>query len=109
MEKSLCLSYPLVGGIGSAFLDKQFGKDSGISTAFFAIVLLIVAWPMIVVQMKRWHDRSKSGWWMLTGAIPLLGFVWFVIECGCLPGTPGLNKFGLPQGDEIYRKFNPPD
>ena len=98
-----------VGGIGSALFDKRFGLDSGISTTFFALALFIAGWPMIVVQVKRWHDRGKSGWWMLTGAIPLIGFVWFVIECGCLPGAPGPNKFGLPQGDELYRKFNPPD
>jgi uncharacterized membrane protein YhaH (DUF805 family) len=97
-----------VGGLGSAFLDKEFGQDGAISTSFFAVIWLLVSWPMFVVQMKRWHDRGKSGWWMLTGLIPLLGFVWFVVECGCLPGTPEPNKFGPPQGVDLYRKFNPP-
>jgi len=44
--------------------------------------------------VKRYHDRDKSGWWILILFIPLVGFIWFLIELGCLPGTPGPNRFG---------------
>ncbi|HEY0607511.1 MAG TPA: DUF805 domain-containing protein [Herpetosiphonaceae bacterium] len=58
-------------------------------------VLLIV--PGIMVQIKRWHDRDKSGWWILIGLVPIIGGIWALVETGFLPGTPGPNRFGAPQ------------
>lgn len=48
----------------------------------------------ILVQIKRWHDRDKSGWWVLINFIPCLGGIWALIELGFLPGTAGPNRFG---------------
>jgi uncharacterized membrane protein YhaH (DUF805 family) len=48
----------------------------------------------IIVQIKRWHDRDKSGWWVLINFVPCIGGLWTLIECGFLPGTPGDNRFG---------------
>ena len=48
----------------------------------------------IIVGIKRWHDRDKSGWWSLIAFIPLIGFLWVLIECGFLAGTSGSNRFG---------------
>ena len=52
----------------------------------------LVAW--IAISVKRWHDRNKSGWWVLIGLVPLVGPIWIFIECGCLRGTDGDNRFG---------------
>ena len=52
---------------------------------------LIVA---IIVQIKRWHDRDKSGWWILINCIPIVGQLWCLVECGFLQGTVGPNRFG---------------
>lgn len=49
---------------------------------------------LIIVQVRRWHDRDKSAWWLLINFVPCVGAVWTLIECGCLPGTPGPNRFG---------------
>lgn len=57
---------------------------------------LVSGIPVLLVHGKRFHDRNKSAWWVLVGAIPILGFFWIIIECGCLPGTPGPNRFGYP-------------
>jgi uncharacterized membrane protein YhaH (DUF805 family) len=48
----------------------------------------------IIVQIKRWHDRDKSGWWVLINLVPCIGGFWSLIECGFLPGTPGPNQYG---------------
>jgi uncharacterized membrane protein YhaH (DUF805 family) len=53
--------------------------------------LMVVA---IMVQIRRWHDRDKSGWWVLINLVPCIGFVWVLVELGCLPGTTGENRFG---------------
>jgi uncharacterized membrane protein YhaH (DUF805 family) len=58
------------------------------------IISLIFLWPSLAIYTKRWHDRDKSGWWSLILIVPLIGFIWFLIECGFLRGTEGANRFG---------------
>lgn len=64
----------------------------------FGIMLKLLLIPImlmgIIVQIKRWHDRDKSGWWALISLVPVLGIVWTLIECGLLKGTEGPNRFG---------------
>lgn len=65
------------------------GEMSGL----FSLALL---YPSIILQIKRFHDRDKSGWWNLILLIPILGALWLLIEVGLLRGTPGPNRFGPP-------------
>ena len=48
----------------------------------------------IIVQIERWHDLDKSGWWVLINCIPIVGPLWRLVECGFLEGTVGPNRFG---------------
>jgi len=57
-------------------------------------VLVPMLWASLAVSIKRWHDRNKSGLWVLIGMIPYLGSLWVFIECGCLRGTQGNNDYG---------------
>ncbi|MDK1017721.1 MAG: DUF805 domain-containing protein, partial [Actinomycetota bacterium] len=43
---------------------------------------------------KRWHDRDKSGWWMLIAFVPIIGGLWAFIETGLLQGTESDNQYG---------------
>jgi len=64
-------------------------------TALLTIVnLIVVLWVGLSVQVKRWHDRDKSGWWALINLIPVIGQIWVFIECGILRGSSGDNRFG---------------
>lgn len=67
-----------------------------IMLAIAAIVGLLIIWPSLAIQVKRWHDRDKSGWWVLIGLIAVIGGIWVLVECGFLPGTAGTNRFGPP-------------
>ena len=58
------------------------------------VALLVMLYPAIVVNIKRFHDRNKSGWWVLIVLIPFVGALWLLIECGFLRGTVGQNRFG---------------
>jgi uncharacterized membrane protein YhaH (DUF805 family) len=58
---------------------------------------LLLLWPGLMIQIKRWHDRDKSGWWVLIGLIPVIGGIWALVETGFLEGTQGPNRFGAPQ------------
>lgn len=58
------------------------------------VIALAVLVPSLAVAVKRCHDRDKSGWWVLIALIPILGWIWYIVELGFLPGTPGPNRFG---------------
>lgn len=64
-------------------------------------VNLLLLWPAIAVSVKRWHDRDKSGWWMLVNLIPLVGWIWALVENGFLPGSAGANRFGEDTRDRF--------
>jgi uncharacterized membrane protein YhaH (DUF805 family) len=61
---------------------------------WLALVGLLFAWIKLAVLVKRWHDRDKSGWWVLIALVPIIGPIWQGIECFFLPGTEGSNRYG---------------
>ena len=64
-----------------------------------SLVSLIMLWPSIALGVKRCHDRGKSGFWCLLVLIPIIGWLWWLIDLGILDGTPGPNQFGpSPKG-----------
>lgn len=75
----------VVGGI--------FGME-GIGRAIAGIITLVLIYPSLAVDVKRLHDRGKTGWWILLLLVPIVGFIWFVVELGCLRGTAGANRYG---------------
>ncbi len=65
----------------------------------FGLVGLAAIWMKLAVDIKRWHDRDKSGWWVLITLVPVIGGLWQLIECGFLDGTQGPNRYGpSPKG-----------
>ena len=58
------------------------------------LVFIVLFWAGLAVAVKRWHDRNKSGWWILIAFVPVIGGLWYFIECGFLPGTTGPNPYG---------------
>lgn len=88
----LGIAMAVFGGRAQGQMSPLFGL------IYFAVLILAVVIG-VNLQVKRWHDRDKSGWWMLIGLIPAIGGIWAFVECGCLDGTQGPNKFGpSPKG-----------
>jgi uncharacterized membrane protein YhaH (DUF805 family) len=56
--------------------------------------LILMFWPSVAVQAKRWHDRNRSALWVLIIFIPIVGVIWTLAESCFLRGTPGPNEFG---------------
>ena len=67
-----------------------------VDTPVLTLILFIVplAWMNLCLMVKRWHDRNRSGLWLLINLIPGIGQMWTLIECGFIAGTPGGNKYG---------------
>lgn len=70
------------------------GLDSTIGVILLLVLAVAVIWASLAISIKRWHDRDKSGWWVLIALIPLIGPIWALIETGFLPGTDGANQYG---------------
>lgn len=71
------------------------GPEGGVGPlALLGMLIMLV--PAILMCIKRFHDRDKSGWWVLIGLVPIIGGFWFLIELGMLRGTEGQNQFGPP-------------
>jgi len=58
------------------------------------IMMALLIWPSICIYGKRYHDRDKSAWWILIAFVPIIGWLWQIIELGLLKGTDGPNRFG---------------
>jgi len=57
-------------------------------------VSIVFIWISLANAVKRFHDRNKSGWWILIVLVPVIGGLWYLIECGFLRGTAGPNTYG---------------
>jgi uncharacterized membrane protein YhaH (DUF805 family) len=62
----------------------------GLLGALYSLVLLI---PGIAVAVRRLHDTGRSGWWILIGLVPFVGFIVLIVFM-VQDGTPGENQFG---------------
>lgn len=60
-----------------------------LSTLFSLIVMI----PGIAVAIRRLHDIKKSGWWLLTIFIPLIGILLLIIFW-IKPSDPSGNQWG---------------
>ncbi|MFQ1022407.1 DUF805 domain-containing protein [Avibacterium paragallinarum] len=75
----------ILGLLDFVLLNNDFGF-SGI----YGLATLI---PSLAVRVRRLHDIDRSGWWLLIGIIPVIGFIVLVVFA-CLDGTQGKNRFG---------------
>ena len=71
------------------------GEDNaGLLIIPFLLMMIPYCWSLLALQIKRWHDRGKSGTMVLVNFIPFVGGIWAFVECGCLRGTNGPNQYG---------------
>lgn len=73
----------------SAILDARLKAQGVIS----GIIILLLVWPAVATNVKRAHDRGRSGWFVLLGVVPVIT-IWPAIELGFLRGDVGPNRFG---------------
>ena len=74
--------------------------DIGILTTIFSLVILI---PSLSVTVRRLHDIGRTGWWLLLGLIPLLGWIALLVLT-LLDSESGSNKYG-PNPKETADEF----
>ena len=57
------------------------------------IYVLATLVPILALSVRRLHDIDRSGWWVLTYLLPLIGPL-VLLVFAVLDGTPGSNRFG---------------
>lgn len=96
-----------IGIVASVVIPGTVAPQEGMGTAKQAVhaapnpiglilmlaLIVVEVWASLAIQVKRWHDLDKSGWWALTSLIPYVNFVVFII-LGFVKGTEGENRFG---------------
>ena len=83
----------VVFGILAGLMGEAAGGLSMIVMIPVILLSLAVIVPSIAVQVRRFHDQDKSGWFVLLGLIPYVGGI-VVLVFMCLEGTKGPNRFG---------------
>ena len=90
----------LLGMMAALFAAVIVLSVAGVGEDVLSIIVLLIyipiIWMSLAVQVKRWHDRNKSGWWVLITLIPIIGSLWALIENGFLAGDDSQNNFGAP-------------
>ena len=72
--------FTLVNGIISVVLAAVDGVlnlnsgllDIGLLNGLYSLAVLL---PSLGVGVRRLHDTGRSGWWLLIGIIPLIGWI----------------------------------
>ncbi len=64
---------------------------------FMTIALVI---PSLAAAVRRLHDTDRSGWWVLLGAIPVIGLL-VLFFLYLQRGTPEPNRFGSGVGASL--------
>ena len=68
------------------------GRPLGLVAALATTLFLVSVWG------RRLHDRGRSALWLLLAALPVLGALLLLLECGFLPSRPAAERFGSAPG-----------
>ena len=72
------------------------GVYGPVSTLYALAVFL----PGLALAIRRLHDTGRSGWWMLLGFIPLIGWIVLLIFF-VTDSQPGSNPYGPNPKDTL--------
>ena len=75
------------------------GRASVVFGVLGFIYSLAVLVPSIAVGIRRLHDTGRSGWWLLIGLVPIVGFIVLIVFFAT-QGNPGPNQYGPPAPNE---------
>lgn len=79
--------------MGMDYTTGEPGALGMLAMGLLGIYFLAILIPSIAVQVRRFHDQDKSGWFVLLGFIPFVGGL-IVLVFMCLEGTRGSNSYG---------------
>ena len=88
--------FSILVAIGANIIDAILGTW-GVVNGLAALALLL---PGLSVSIRRLHDTDHSGWWILIGLIPIIGFIVLLVFY-LRDSDPGENKYGPPPATAV--------
>jgi uncharacterized membrane protein YhaH (DUF805 family) len=73
-------------------IDRGLGTDPGRVGILAGLLGLATLLPNLAVVVRRLHDTSRSGWWILIGLIPLVGIIILIVFLA--QDSHGDNQYG---------------
>jgi uncharacterized membrane protein YhaH (DUF805 family) len=83
--------FAILVAIATNILDAIIGSF-GVISGLAGLALLL---PGLSVAIRRLHDTDHSGWWVLIGLIPIIGFIVLLVFY-LRDSDSGENKYGPP-------------
>ena len=84
----------MVIGAFAVLLDLSLGTTQYGFGTISSLTSIVLLYPAIALNTKRWHDRDKSGWWTLILLVPVFGGLWMSIQLGFIQGVGWENRYG---------------
>ncbi len=103
----------IVGIVASTLDSVLFAPDPGstrIIGPLYGLAALALLLPSLAVGVRRLHDTDRTGWWLLIGLVPIVGWILLIVWY-CQDSGPD-NQYGpSPKGgaqDAAQGAYPPP-
>ena len=73
------------------------GRSYGVLGTLYGLAVFV---PSLAVGVRRLHDTDRSGWWLLIGLVPLVGWLILLIFLATA-GQRGDNRYGPVPAAEL--------
>jgi uncharacterized membrane protein YhaH (DUF805 family) len=104
------LLFTVVVSIVASIIDTILGTRSSAGTGLIqGLAGLALLLPGLAVGVRRLHDTSRSGWWLLIGLVPFVGGIVLIVFF--VQDSHGENQYGpSPKafGAPMYQEMPPP-
>lgn len=85
--------YVLFTAIISCGVSLIFSGNQTTMSIISGIVNLVLLLPGLGLCVRRLHDTNRSGWWILIGFIPVVGWILLIVWF-CQDSQRGPNQYG---------------
>jgi uncharacterized membrane protein YhaH (DUF805 family) len=88
--------FTILVAVAASIIDAAIGSF-GVISGIAGLALLL---PGLSVAIRRLHDTDHSGWWVLIGLIPIIGFIVLLVFY-LRQSDPGENRYGPPPAEGV--------
>lgn len=103
MAQAAIIAYQLFFFVSITAFETTIQEFNEVAILLAWLVVALCIWVNIVTSAKRFHDRGKSGGWLMMNFVPVIGSIWVLLECGFMPGAPHANRYGAPNDQSMAR------
>lgn len=89
----ILVSFWIIASVLTVFRGDLISVLAGL--LFVMVIFLGIFAAYYATSIRRYHDRGKSGWWILIALIPVIGGVWQFVELGFLESMNENNPYGI--------------